>query len=442
VEGLAREEREDDALQPDDGPVERPVRDPTAAGRRGAVARTAAATLALAVAFLWLPEPGRAAPAAPAPAAGSTTLEALAATKAVTWDVDEEAKVITATVHLTFATPCTTRMMQATALLGPAAGARCRVDAATAKAISDNITSIWNKGNRYRCYVLQVVVDATVDNTAAEKRAPPSDDRVVVTIDQSPAGIRSFVTVNRNAGSTWSGSTPNDRLTPTNDGAPPTSWAYPPTWEKSLYAHEAAHVMGLEDTYEDYVGADGKTYSRPKAGAPDDVLSDVTKTTVDQKTVDRLVERADAFKGGKPTCDYKIDTKIGWYHFTSTKCGGPEGAWDILVDGVLDLGGGSLVLDGAGKATLSRTPKTASSKAFTGMWDATFRIDLVGVPSAMGGQQGTITGDATLEKSVLHLVGKTASGSFWAQTPALALGGSVDPLKSLDLPVTNGAFCP
>ena len=409
------------------------------------VRRIAALAAILVLMLAAAPPPARATivPSAPAPL---SALEALvAATKAVTWSVDEEAKIVTATVRLTLATSCTSATMQAMALAGPAMAARCRVDAAAAKAIADNITSVWDNNNRYRCYLLQVVVDVIIDNTPADRRPPTGDDRVVVQIDQTSANITSVVMGTSNAGSTWDGNTPNDRLTPVNGSVPPTTWSYPPAgWKKSLYAHEAAHVMGLDDTYETYVDpADGKTYSRPKAGAPDDALSNIEKTNVDQKTVDRLVERADAFKGSKPKCDYKIDTIISWYHFTSTKCGGPEGDWVIDVEGTYPLGVGSLALSGTGHALLARNAQTAKDGSFAGPWDAAFRIDLEGVPYSIGGQEGTITGDAKLAKSVLHLVGKNAQGEFWAQTPALALGGpSMDPMKSFDLPVTNGSFCP
>jgi len=142
--------------------------------------------------------------------------------------------------------------------------------------------------------------------------------------------------------------------------------------------------------------------------------------------------------------DFRIDTMMDWYHFTSLKCGGVEGDWLIHVAGEYPLAGGArLVLAGTASATLARTGQATGDASGSGPWGADYRIDVEGIPAAIGGQKGTITGTATLTAAVLHLVGQNAQGDFWSQTPALALSGpSADPLKNLYLPVVRGSFCP
>src|SRR6187455_3205012 len=131
---------------------------------------------------------------------------------------------------------------------------------------------------------------------------------------------------------------------------------------------------------------------------------------------------------------------VSWYHFTSLKCGSAEGQWDIVVDGTYDLGGGTLVLTGSGTATLT---KDQATKRFLGPWNAAFAVRLEGVPSAIGGQDGTLDGNAELvNHATLNLVGVNAQGTFFAQTPAKSIGGQADnPGKDFFLPVTNGRFC-
>jgi hypothetical protein len=138
--------------------------------------------------------------------------------------------------------------------------------------------------------------------------------------------------------------------------------------------------------------------------------------------------------------DYRIDTVIDWFHYQSTKCGGPEGEWLITVDGVRDLGGGQLVVQGSGKAVLARTPN-APAPGSAGTFAISYAIRLEGVPSMIGGQDGQMQGNAAFDGTILALTGTQATGSFFSQTPAIALGGSVDPLRNLQLPVQEGAFC-
>ena len=133
--------------------------------------------------------------------------------------------------------------------------------------------------------------------------------------------------------------------------------------------------------------------------------------------------------------DYRIDTTATWYHFTSTKCGGAAGRWLIDIEGTYDLGGGSLVLTGTGTADLD-------AATLSGPWEARYKIRLEGVPAAVGGQDGTVSGQATLVGDLLQFRSLVGSGTYFAQTPALALGGPADdPRTDFDLPVQSGPFC-
>jgi hypothetical protein len=254
---------------------------------------------------------------------------------AVTWAVDDAARTITATVRLQLGSTCTRAAMVAAVAQGPAAAARCKVSDAVVKAIRDNVDAVWNTGQTFLCYRLAVVMDITVADplvgAAAGSAAAPAD-REFVAIDQTPVGIRSFVSADTPAGSSWSLNGPETRLVPTNGAEDPSTWKFPPTWETSLYAHEVAHVLGMSDQYEDYVDAtDGKTYSSPKQGAPDDVMSNVTSTRVDPSTMQRLVLRA-GVDPVKLKCDWTIHRVVPGGKITGTKCGGIGGDWVIDAD--------------------------------------------------------------------------------------------------------------
>lgn len=107
-----------------------------------------------------------------------------------------------------------------------------------------------------------------------------------------------------------------------------------------------------------------------------------------------------------------------------------------MVDGTQSLGAGAkLVLTGRGKVRLAGT-------SLQGPWNAHYAIRLDGMPMAIGGQDGTVTGRATLQGNVLQIRSQVGSGSFFSQTPAVALGGAAgDPSKDFDLPVQTGSFC-
>ena len=194
--------------------------------------------------------------------------------------------------------------------------------------------AVWNTGHTFGCYKLKVetdieVVDELVGAIKGSDTTP--DTRAYVAIDQSPAGVRSMVSAHGWEDARWDGNTARDAVLPANGSARPSTWKYPPTWERSLYAHEVGHVIGLSDHYEDVRGEDGKTYSRPKAGAPNDVMSNVTVTNVAGSTVMRLVERAGISMYGLK-CDWTVDQDVPGGRMTGTKCGGLGGEWRIHMD--------------------------------------------------------------------------------------------------------------
>lgn len=127
---------------------------------------------------------------------------------------------------------------------------------------------------------------------------------------------------------------------------------------------------------------------------------------------------------------------VDWMRFTSLKCGGAAGQWNLVAEGVRDLGGGLLVLSGTGAVTLSGGPGNP-----TGSWGMNYAIRLEGVPALIGGQDGHAAGSGELANGSLVLLATMAEGTFFAQSPALALGGAINPAKDLVLPVQNGAFC-
>jgi hypothetical protein len=373
-------------------------------------------------------------PAAPARAANTPN--------AVTWVVDQDLKTITATVRLTLYPACSPRM--ATSFRGFDAQGEmagpCVITQAIVDDITNQVTSLWNTGHTYRCYLVIVKVEITVDPGGTRFATPA--DRVMIAIDQTATNVRAHVHgAPHQPGHTWNGNGVLDRFVPINSSDQPTTFAWPSdlgTGEPfSLYAHEVGHILGLDDAYEYVTDANGNRVRQLRAGAVDDLMASSHNTFIDQTTIDRLVERSGALPPSEVKCDYKIDTMISWYHFESLKCGGPIGDWDIHVSGVFNLGGGNLVLTGDGRVTLARAPAS-----FTGPWGAQYAIRLEGVPAAIGGQDGTVIGTGELAQGQLALLATTAEGTFFAQTPALALGGAAgDPAKDLLLPVENGQFC-
>lgn len=373
-------------------------------------------------------------PAAPATASNTPS--------AVTWQVDQDLKIITATVRLTLYPACSPRV--ATSFRGFDAqgemGGPCQVSQAVVDDIVNQVNALWNTGHTYRCYLLVVKVEITVDPGGSSFSTP--GDRVMVAIDQTATNVRAHVHGAPNQpGHTWDGNRTEDRFVPINSSDQPTTFAWPSdigTGEPfSIYAHEVGHILGLDDAYEYVTDANGQRVRQLRPGAVDDLMASSHNTWIDQSTIDRLVERSGVLPPSEVACDYKIDHMVGWYHFESLKCGGPLGDWDITVSGVYDLGGGALVLSGGGRVTLARAPTS-----FTGPWGAQYAIRLQGVPASIGGQDGTVVGTGELAQSQLALLATTAEGTFFGRNPYAAVGGQADnPAKDLLLPVLNGQFC-
>ena len=255
---------------------------------------------------------------------------------AVTWTVDHAARTITATVRLQLGSACTPAQAKRAAAMGPAAANRCKVGPEIAKAVKDNIESIWSADYVYYCYTLKVVADVTTTDAiqgprAASDAAP--DGRVHVSIDQSPAGIRSSVRWVQETGAAWNSRYSRDAPQPTNGDPDGSSiWQYPPSpGDDGLYAHEAGHVMGLNDAYEDVRGADGRLRSRTRADAPSDLMADQAITYLDQATINLLVMRA-GIGWTSLECDQTADRAVPGGTQTGTKCHGLMGEWILDID--------------------------------------------------------------------------------------------------------------
>lgn len=349
--------------------------------------------------------------------------------RAVAWTVDDNAKTITATVRLRLGSACTRGQMVRAVAQGPAAAARCKVGPEVAQAIRDNVDAVWNQGLTYLCYRFKVVMDietssdlaGAVDGSAA---TPP--DRHFIAIDQSPAHIRSFVSAGRAAGGTWDGVSPGDAMVPFNGSDGPSTWAYPPTWEDSLYAHEVGHVIGLSDQYDVVNGADGQPHGVPKEGAPDDVMANVTKTSVDATTLDRLLGRA----GIDPLelkCDHVIDQATPGGRITGQKCNGYGGDW--VIDATANSGGATV--------TQKWTVKIPE-----GAYEGTFTYADHGVTIVSGTHAeswGTSDGNASIELDLdgsvkMHLDELHHSGHGWATAGGrrIEMPEAPEPLVKLD----------
>jgi hypothetical protein len=258
--------------------------------------------------------------------------------------------------------------------------------------------------------------------------------------EQAAVGFRS--NVNGVGEGSWDSDDPGDKVVPAND------WLTPTTWDSTqgnahTYAHEFGHIIGLSDTYEDRLTLHGWV-SEPIPGAPVDVMSGGDLGNVEQATIDRLVKRSGVVTDAMIKCDYKVDTQVDWYHYFGIKCGSPEGAWRIDVDGEYPFGGGKLVASGRVRVTLD--PANGSGVVpLQGTWGGYYRVDVEGVPVSTGGQEGTIGGKAGFDQPTpmqLVLTPTHSQGSYWSQNPYGSLSGAAqDRGKVLTLPVVNGSFC-
>ena len=205
---------------------------------------------------------------------------------------------------------------------GLAGYARCTVSPAIAAQIKASIESIWN-GHKYYCYDIVVRVDIKVDD---DPDGPDPTDRVKVRVDQSP-GSEVTNTVSRRDSGAWDGNLPSDALTPMNNGTGSSTWAYPPLGGRSnIYAHETGHILGLQDTYEKYIDANGNEQVRLKTGAANDLMADEANSNIDDATLKRMVERA-GFSKSDLKCNYKIDQASFGGRITGQKCDPLGGQW-------------------------------------------------------------------------------------------------------------------
>lgn len=205
--------------------------------------------------------------------------------RAITWTVNHQKKTITIKGELQiFLGPCRSAIQTAGggSIL---TGRDCSAAAADiAKEIKDDIEFVWNRGHHYKCYLLIVIVNIAV----VRDRFSVDDDKIGVRIDRMRAGLRSHVSGVRNVNmhmfsDNWNSNDPADRFTPTEDTINGTEFGHP-RLNRHTYAHEFGHLLGLHDTYEG-------SPSRPKPGAPLDLMSRSSLATIDQSTINRVVER-------------------------------------------------------------------------------------------------------------------------------------------------------
>jgi hypothetical protein len=248
---------------------------------------------------------------------------AAAASKAngVTWSIDHPAKTITADVRITITPTCKPDFWATKH--GLSGYTRCTVTSAIAAQIKANIESIWN-GHNYYCYDVVVHVDIKVED---DPDATDPTDRVKVRIDQTPGSVVTN-TLTRRAPGAWDSNSANDALTPMNNGAGSSTWAYPPiSGRTNAYAHETGHILGLQDGYEWYQDANGQWQTRDLPGAKQDLMTDEANSNIDVSTIRRMVERAGYTKNDLK-CNYKIDTQGNGSHVTGKKCDSTlDGQW-------------------------------------------------------------------------------------------------------------------
>ena len=287
---------------------------------RSGVTRRAIVAVVLAVSALWAP-------------VGPATLGASSLANGVTWSIDHTAKTITADVRITITPTCATPQFQP-AKFGQERMSWCTVDAAIAEQIKANIEKIWN-GHQYYCYDIVVKVDIKVDD---DPYGPDPRNRVKVRIDKTAAGATNVVShvKSRQTGAPWDGNSPSDAVRVVNNGTGSSTWVYPPGAQgTNLYAHEAGHILGLDDAYEEYVDANGNVQLRTRPGAPEDLMSDQNNSNIDKSTLRRMVERAGYTKLDLK-CNYRIDQPSFGGRIFGQKCDPLGGQW--IAQGTYSIG--------------------------------------------------------------------------------------------------------
>lgn len=346
-----------------------------------------------------------------------------AASRGVTWDIDHEAKTITATIKLTLQRACSPDLRWVKE--GGAHAPCAEVPANAAKDIKDAIENIWNAGHRYYCYDIVVKVDVQVDNSDAPRDAP---DRLTVRIDTSPAGIRSRVSAlgDPNAKADGTGNTPVDALEAENFGPKSSTWGHPPRYG-SEYAHEAGHILGLDDGYEDVKDANGKVTSKVRAGHPTDLMSQANNKTIDKSTIRRMVERQ-GYKKTDLRCNYKIDRQVGPSKVDGLQCDVDSGVWTAV--GTYRIAGA--VGDQAWDMTIDWRSKKGSY-TYSDLQTADFGVGGIKVRT-----EGTVAGRATItldDELNAHIQLTEQVHTFRATIPGTPTWGSDQnaPLQSSEM---------
>ena len=225
---------------------------------------------------------------------------------AVTFKVDHDQKTITATVKLAFYNRSCGN------------GQSCEASAADVARIVRAIETMWNTGQKVKCYTFQVKVDAR----SVGGQSDAGQGEIDVGLDYGPVPIRAFVHGEHHVSTTTNplSNSPDDRVDPVHDPSSPTTW--PSRTYDQTYAHEFGHILGLDDNY------DPARSGFPVAGTSDDLMfrkqGDVTG-----EMVKRVVERSGQVELKDLQCGWttNADTPLG--EVRGTHCGGLGGEWTI-----------------------------------------------------------------------------------------------------------------
>jgi hypothetical protein len=218
-----------------------------------------------------------------------THLASAAATTAVSWTVDHNAKTITVTANIAFyvVPPADTPYKQQ------------RFEATVERA-QDAIEDAWND-HSFKCYELIVIVNAR----AAKAKSDVHDNEVPVKFDpavfpskEKPLHVdrtRSYVTA---ASGTDDYLSDNPQFTPTTGShGRASTWAFEaPDGE---FAHEFGHILGLSDNY-----VEGAWVLKP--GAADDLMN-TSGDPISDATITKAVRRSGQVDEKSIKCPLKID---------------------------------------------------------------------------------------------------------------------------------------